>query len=226
MKVLLICDDFYHPGQVPIDGIEPLKAKGFQFDIITDANDFKAEMLSDYPVVLLSKCDEVSKDDRASWKTADIQRAFVDYVEKGGGLLVVHTATVAGKDTEVLDRLIGCRFAWHPVDCPVTVQPVKPHAITEGVEMFCEVDEHYRIDILADDIDVLMASYSPPQGVVEKYEEEPYNNTAAWISACAYVRTQGSGRVCVLTSGHLLPVWHNPQFQRVLENSLNWCSGV
>jgi len=225
MRVLLICDDYYHPGKVPIEGIEPLKAKGFEFDIITNANDFKAEMLSDYPVVLLCKCDEITGEDRVSWKTASLQQAFVDYVEKGGGLLAVHTATVAGKDTEVLDRLIGCRFAWHPADCPVTVQPVKPHPITEGVGMFCEVDEHYRLEILAEDIDIIMASYSPPQGSMDKHEEDPYHNTTAWVGACGYVRKQGSGRVCVLTPGHLLPVWHNPQYQRTLENALRWCAG-
>ncbi|MCL2421558.1 MAG: ThuA domain-containing protein [Defluviitaleaceae bacterium] len=224
MRVLLICDDFYHPGNVPIEGVAPLKQKGFEFDIITDANDFKPEMLSDYPVVFLSKCDEITQADQRPWKTPAIQQAFVDYVEKGGGLLAIHTATVAGENTKALDNLIGSKFVYHPADCPVTVQPIKPHPVTKGVDMFCEVDEHYRLDILADDIDILIASYSPPQGVPEKYEEEPYTNTVAWISPAGYVRTQGKGRVCVLTSGHLLPVWHNPNFQRILENALQWCA--
>jgi len=224
MRVLMICDDFYHPGEVPIDGVQPLKEKGFQFDIITNANDFKPEMLSEYPVVLLSKCDEVSKADRVSWKTEAIQKAFVDYVENGGGLLAVHTATVAGKQTEALDKLLGCKFVFHPVDCPVTVQPLKPHPVTDGVGMFCETDEHYRLEILSDDVDIVMASYSPPQGDPEKYETESYHNTPAWISPAGLVRTQGKGRVCVLTPGHLLPVWLNSDFQRTLENALRWCA--
>ena len=44
MRILLICDDYYHPGDIPIAGVEPLKEKGFQFNIITDANDFKPAM--------------------------------------------------------------------------------------------------------------------------------------------------------------------------------------
>jgi len=225
MRVLMLCDDYYHPGQIPIDGIVPLKGKGFQFDLITDAKDFKVEMLKDYPVILLCKCDEVTAEDKNSWKTEEVQKAFIEYVENGGGLLAVHTATVAGKHTEALDRLIGCRFAYHPADCPVTVQPVKPHPITDGVEAFCEIDEHYRLEILADDIDILTASYSPAQGVAEKYGEDPYNNTPAWISPAGYVRKQKKGRVCVLTSGHHLAVWHNPNYQRTLENAINWCAG-
>jgi len=226
MRVLLICDDYWHPGRVPIDGVEPLKTQGFQFDVITDAKDFKPEMLASYPVVLLSKCDQASQQDDSSWKTDAVQQAFVDYVENGGGLIAVHTGTVAGKHTEKLDLLLGCRFIFHPNKCPVTVQPVKPHPVTEGVGMFCETDEHYRLKLLTDDADILIASYSPPQGDADKYAEDPYHNTQAWICPSGYVRAQGKGRVCVLTPGHLLPVWLNPQFQQTLSNALHWCSNL
>ena len=224
MRILLLCDDYYHPGKVPMDGIVPLKEKGFEFDIITDAKEFKPEMLSDYPVVMICKSDEVSQEDKQPWKTAAVQKAFIDYVEKGSGLLVAHSGTVAGKNTEALDKLIGCRFSYHPEETPVTVQPIKPHPIVEGVGMFCEADEHYRLEIIADDVDIIMASYSPSQGVQAKYEEEPYTNSPEWISPAGYVRKQGAGRVCVLTPGHNLPVWHNPNYQKVLENALRWCA--
>jgi len=224
IRVLLLCDDYWHPGQVPIDGVAPLRAQGIQFDIVTDANEFKTGMLEDYDVVIMCKCDEVSQQDKTSWKTDAVQQAFVDYVEGGGGLVAIHTGIVAGKHTEKLDRLLGCRFTFHPNNCPVTVQPVKPHPVTEGVGMFCETDEHYRMELLAEDADILIASYSPPQGDAAKYEEEPYNNTPAWICPAGYVRSQGKGRVCVLTPGHLLPVWLNAQFQRTLGNALRWCA--
>jgi type 1 glutamine amidotransferase len=230
MRVLLICDDYWHPGQISIDGVAPLaqhrcSQENFQFDIIKNANDFSPEMLTQYPVVLMCKSDEVSQTDKQSWKTEEIQKAFVDYVEGGGGLLAVHSATVCGKNTSALDKLIGCKFLGHPNACPVTVQPVKPHPVTEGVGMFCETDEHYRIEITASDADILVASYSPAQGEERKYQEDPYHNMQAAIYAAGYVRTQAAGRVCVLTSGHLLSVWLNPQFQKLLSNSLRWCAG-
>jgi type 1 glutamine amidotransferase len=225
MKVLLICDDYWHPGQVPIDGTAPLSEQGFRFDIITDAGDFKTDMLSGYSVVLLSKCDEVSQKDKGSWKTKEVQQAFVDYVEAGGGLLAIHTATVAGENTAILDNLLGCKFAYHPHDCPVTVQPLKPHPVTKDVGSFCETDEHYRLEILASDADILIASYSPAQGEESKYEEDPYNNTPAWICPAGLARTQGKGRVCVLTPGHHLAVWRNPQYQKTIANALHWCAG-
>ena len=225
MKILLICDDYWHPGQTPIDGVEPLKERGFSFDIITDAKDFKPETLADYSAVILSKCDEVSQAERVSWKTDAVQQAFIDYVEGGGGLLVTHSGVVAGKNTKALDRLIGARFVYHPNACPVLVQPVKVHPVAENVAAFTEIDEHYRLEVSAPDADIFLASYSPPQGEEAKYGEDPYNNTPAWICPAGYTRTQGKGRVCVLSPGHLTPVWLNPQYQRTLENALKWCAG-
>jgi type 1 glutamine amidotransferase len=225
MRVLLLCDDYWHPGQIPIDGVATLAGQGFRFDTITNAKDFAPGMFSSYPVVLLAKSDQVSREDETSWKTEAIQQAFITYVENGGGLLVVHSGIVAGKQTEALDLLIGCRLVTHPHDCLVTVQPIKPHPVTEGVGMFCETDEHYRLEILAHDADILIASYSPPQGQADKYQEDPYNNTPAWVCPAGYVRAQGKGRVCVLTPGHLLPVWRNSQYQRTIANALKWCGG-
>lgn len=225
MKVLLICDDYWHPGKTAVEGIEPLKQNGFEFDIIFNANDFTADMLKNYPVVIMCKSDEISQSDKQPWKTEEIQKAFVDYIEGGGGLVAVHSALVQGKNTKALDNLIGCRFLGHPNNCPVTVQSVKPHPVTEGVEQFIETDEHYMIEITSPDADVLLASYSPQQGEESKRQEEPYFNSPSAIYPAGYVRTQGSGRVCVLTPGHLTAVWLNPQFQKLLSNALNWTSG-
>ena len=226
MRVLLLCDEHYHPGQVAIDGTAPLKDKGYEFDIIKNGREFKSEILGSYQVVLLSNCDEATPEDRTSWKTDEIQQAFIDFVEKGGGLLVVHSGTVPGENTGALDQLIGSKFVYHPNQTPVTVEPVKPHPVTEGVGMFCEMDEQYHLEILSDDVDILMAGYAPAQGDTEKYEADPYHNAPAKICPSGYVRTQGNGRVCVLTPGHNLAVWLNPQFQRALDNGLQWCAGV
>ena len=219
MRILMICDDYSHPGDVPAEGISLLTKAGFQFEIIVDAKKFSPDMLKNYSAVLLAKCDNTSREDRTGWKTKAVQQAFIDYTENGGGLLAVHSGIVAGENTEALDRLLGCRFVYHPRACPVTVQPVKPHPVTKGVKMFTETDEHYRIEILAPDADILIASYSPPQHKPDSAAE------TAWIGPAGLVRTQGRGRICVLTPGHFLPVWHNPEFQKTLENALKWCAG-
>ena len=208
MKVLIICDDHFHPGTVVEEGVRPLKDKGYEFDVIKNGDEFRTEALADYPVVLLSKSDDATPDNRSSWKSNEIQQAFINYVESGGGFLVVHSGTVAGKDTGALDRLVGSKFTFHPEACEVFIEPIKPHPVTEGVAMFSEMDEHYYLEILNDDVDIIMASYAPEK-----------------IAPCCYVRTQGKGRVCVLTPGHTPAMWQNPGFQQTLDNGLRWCAG-
>jgi len=219
MRVLLICDDQWHPGQVAIDGITPIMSS-FQIDIITNAKEFSPDMLENknnstipnsfkYSAVLLCKSDEISQTDKQPWKTESVQKTFTDYVENGGGLVAVHSGVVKGEHTETLDKLIGCYFLSHPDKCPVTVQPLKPHPVTENADSFLEIDEHYKIEIISPDVDILLASYSP-----------------SVICPAGYVRTQGKGRVCVLTPGHTPEVWSNPQFQRLLINALKWVSGT
>jgi type 1 glutamine amidotransferase len=215
MKILLLCGDHWHPAEVPVEGVKPLGKKGFSFDVVSDINDFDPGCLAEYPVVMLCKGE--------GWMTDAVEQAFAGYVENGGGLLAVHNGTVTGEGNIALARLLGCRFAYHPADCPVTAQPIKPHPVAEGAGMFCEVDEHYRLNIVADDTDVFMASYSPAQGDEKLYSDNPYHNSPAWVCAAGYTRAQGKGRVCVLTPGHLLPVWLNAEFQKVLENALRWC---
>ncbi|MCL2189320.1 MAG: ThuA domain-containing protein [Defluviitaleaceae bacterium] len=224
MRILLLCDDQYHPGNIPEAGLAPLKQKSFTLDVIYDANDFDAEKLPDYDVVVMSKCDHVTLTDNTSWKTPAVQDAFVRYVENGGGLLVTHSGTVKGKTTKKLDDLIGCVFAFHPNNCATTVDVIKPHPITAGVQIFTEVDEHYHLEITAEDANIFLASYAAAQGEVEKYESEPYFNAPAAIRAAGYTRTQGKGRVCVLTPGHTAEIWANPQFALLVENALRWCA--
>jgi type 1 glutamine amidotransferase len=222
MKILLFCDDYYHPGEVPENGLRPL---GFDMDVIYNATSFDTADLKNYDVVVISKCDHVSQANNSPWKTAAVQDALVGYVENGGGLLVTHSGTVANEEgtTDTLDRLIGCRFASHPNNCPVTVGILKPHPITQGVGIFTEVDEHYHLEILADDVDILAASYAAAQGEESKYATEPYFNAPAHIAPAAYVRTQGKGRVCVLTPGHVIEVWQNPEYAKMLRNAIKWC---
>lgn len=206
MKVWLICDDFYHPGEIPQRGLEALAGEGIGLDVTMDAREFTRERLFDYPVVVLAKGDSVSAQMQIPWQTPEVEDAFVRYVESGGGLLVIHSGTT-GREADRLHALAGCRFNHHPEQCPVTVTPLKSHPVTQGAAAFTQQDEHYYLDLYAKDADIL-ATASSQHGV----------------TVACYVRTQGRGRVCVLTPGHNLAVWLDLMYQTLLKNALDWCA--
>lgn len=207
MKVLVLCDDRWHPAQTPRGGLTPLAALGYEFAFVEDASGWSAAQLDGYPVVLLAKADNISSADWAPWVTPHIEAAFAAYVRKGGGLLVVHSGTVVAETSQVLRPLIGGIFDHHPKQCPVTVQPHTESALTAGVDSFTETDEHYFMRFAADDARIFLTSTS-------EHGAQP----AGWT------RQEGAGRVCVLTPGHNLAVWLQPGFQTLLRNALAWCA--
>ena len=206
MQVMVLCDDYWHPARVPREGLGGLKGSEFEFDWIENAHDWSPEKMADYPLVILTKSNHVSSTDKTGWMTEAVQAAFVDYVSKGNGLLAIHSGTADYEEKPVLRGLLGGVFSHHPDQCPVTVIPQVGHPHSAGSEPFTLQDEHYFM--LMDDphADVFMITKS-------EHGQQP----GAWT------RTEGTGRVAVLTPGHNLEVWLHPSFQTLLGNTLRWC---
>jgi len=206
MRVLAICDDYWHPAATARGGLDALQDCEYEFDWIEDAADWSAERMAEYGLVLFAKSDNVTAADKSSWVTEAVQRAFVDYVRRGGGLLVIHSGTVYA-EVPVMRGLIGGAFLSHPKQCPVTVEPQPGHPLTAGSEPFTVVDEHYQMVLDDTGADVFMTTTS-----------EHGTQPAGWT------RAEGEGRVCVLTPGHNLEVWQHPSYQTLIVNGLRWCS--
>jgi type 1 glutamine amidotransferase len=207
MNVLVLCDDRWHPAQTPRAGLAPLTGAGFCFDFVEHASAWSAALMDAYPVVLLTKSDNTSSTDWSPWVTPAVEAAFAAYVRRGGGLLVVHSGTAGYGASPVLLPLIGGVFHHHPAQCSVTVEPQPGHPLTAGVAAFTEVDEHYFVNFDAVDAELFLTTTS-----------EHGTQPAGWT------RQEGEGRVCVLTPGHTLAVWLQPDFQSLLRRALTWCA--
>lgn len=208
MRILVLCDDPWHPAKTAQVGLQPLTEQGFNFDWMEDGNAWPSIQLADYPVLLLTKSNHVSSTDRTPWQTPEVEAALVNYVEQGGGLLVVHSGTVLKPPAPQLVALIGGVFVQHPPQCDVTVTPHPDHPLTAGVDAFTQRDEHYFMEMTATPDTVFLTT-------VSEHGEQP----GGWT------RQVGAGRVCVITPGHNVEVWLRPEMQVLLHNALNWCGG-
>lgn len=207
MRVLVVCDDYWHPARTPRAGLAPLEAAGFVFDWIEHASAWSAERLTQYPVVLFTKANHVAATDQTPWMTNDIALAFQQYVSDGRGLVVVHSGASGYEKQPVLRGLMGGAFASHPPQCPVTVTPQPGHPLSAGSEPFTLKDEHYHMDFDVSRVEVFLTTTS-------EHGAQP----GGWI------RREGAGRVCVLTPGHNLEVWLHPAYQTLIRNALHWCA--
>lgn len=207
MRVLVLCDDRWHPAATPRAGLKPLE-DAYTFDWIEHAGEWSAERMDDYPVVLLTKSNNMSSTDTTPWMTPPVEEAFRAYIRRGNGLLVIHSGSAEYKDTPVLRGLLGGVFDMHPPQCDVTLKPQGDHPVVAGVEPFTVFDEHYFMAFDDQQADVFLTSTS-------EHGEQP----AGWM------RREGDGRVCVLTPGHNLPVWLEPAYQTIIRNALRWTAG-
>lgn len=209
MKIPVLCDDIWHPAHIPQAGLEALKNTEFNFEWIETSLNWSPERMEIFPLVILAKSNNVSSSDPAGWMTEAMQAAFVDYVRSGGGLLAIHSGTATYDEMLALRSLLGGVFMRHPAQCPVTVTPRTGHPLTVGCSPFTLMDEHYIMALDDLDADVYVTTRS-------EYGEQP----GAWR------RTEGAGRVAVLTLGHNLEVWLHPSFQALLRNAIRWCGGM
>ena len=207
MKALVLCDDYWHPARIARAGLEALNGTEFSFDWMEEARDLSPEGMMRYPLVVLTKSNNVSPNDQAGWMTEKMQAAFSAYVREGNGLLAIHSGTAEYEQKPVLRSLLGGVFIHHPQQCPVTVTPHTGHPLCTGASPFTVRDEHYFMAMDDPEADVFVTTISA-------HGEQP----GAWR------RVEGNGRVAVLTPGHNLEVWLHPTFQILLLNCLRWCS--
>jgi type 1 glutamine amidotransferase len=207
MKVLVFCDDYWHPARVPRQGLGISPKSEFTFDWIENTRDWSPESLMAYPLVILTKSNNVSATDPTGWMMDTVQAALAAYVRKGNGLLAIHSGTAGYDQMPLLRNLLGGIFHHHPEQCPVTVNPHMEHPLSAGSAPFTLKDEHYFMEMDDPQADVFMTTSS-------EHGEQP----GGWR------RTEGQGRVAVLTPGHNLEVWLRPSFQALLLNAAHWCS--
>ena len=216
MKILVLCDDQWHPGAVLRQGLKPLTADGFDFDFVEAPRDvLTPDRLRRYDAVVNARGNALSAaEPDVPWfeegVTAVMPEDFRRYVEEGRGFLALHAGNTS-RPGHPMGDFIGNIFRGHPPQCGVTVKPVKAHPITAGIEAFTVRDEHYIIDVTAPDAEVLLESTS---------------DTEAGTQVAGYVRRIGQGHLCCLTPGHTLAVFENGSYLRLVKQAIHWCAGA
>lgn len=136
------------------------------------------------------------------------EKALLDWVEAGGGLVAVHCASHAFRNSDAYGKLVGGRFARHGWGGFQTTILEAQHPAVAGLRSFPTEDETYVHDSLADDNRVLAVR---DEG--DRYE--PYT----WI------RRHGKGRIYYSALGHNERTWSQPPFLDQLVQAIRWSAG-
>lgn len=152
----------------------------------------------------------------------DAQKAkFLSIFDKGIGLVVLHHALVSYQDWRDYERIIGGRYPENPakagvvttevgyehdVDVPVKIV-AKEHPISSGLSDFVIHDEIYWGFRVGKDVRPLVTTTHPKSG-----------------KPLAWTRAEGKSRVVYIQLGHGPSAYQNPNYRRLLAQSIRWAA--
>jgi uncharacterized protein len=205
-RLLVLCGDRWHSPEtvrVGLAGMEAELERGI--DVVDDVAGWDLAQLARYPTVLLTKSNVLSASSLAPWLTNESATGFQQYVRAGHGLVVVHSGIASYREIAPMRALAGGCFTQHPPPCEVRLAPMANHPLAAGVEEFAVFDEHYFVEQDDPAVEVFLQAHS-----------------VHGVQPAGWTRTEGQGRICVLTPGHFPAVWQHPAFRRLLANAVKW----
>src|SRR5215472_6144266 len=148
------------------------------------------------------------------WITAEQGRAVKEFVQAGGGALLMHNVTYISPHDDHFREVLGATTEGHPPIRKFKVRVVNhDHPITRGVNDFIVTDEQHYMKYEKDPKYLLLESINE-DGLT--YKDLGSKAAAGW----AY--DMGKGRVCYLAPGHMLTDLWNPEYIKLQQNAVRW----
>lgn len=133
------------------------------------------------------------------------ERALLDYVQQGGGLVALHSASHCFRNSPRYAALVGAKFLRHGTGTFRTRNVAPDHPVMRGFAGFESWDETY----------VHAQHNDAGRTVLERRDDEPYT----------WVRAEGKGRVFYTAWGHDQRTWTNAGFIELVERGIHYAAG-
>lgn len=207
LEVLFLGDQGHHR---PMERIPALMAglgpKGINFTYTEDLNDLNAENLALYDALMIY----------ANWNEIEPaqEKALIDFVASGKGLLPLHCASYCFRNSEEYVKMVGGQFWRHTMDSVTTITTDANHEIMRGLNPLTAYDETYLHTKLQPDNHVLAVREIKADQFNDKpgVKSEPYT----------WTRTYGKGKVFYTAYGHDDRTWSKKGFQDLIYNAILW----
>ncbi|HYD49898.1 MAG TPA: ThuA domain-containing protein [Terriglobales bacterium] len=132
--------------------------------------------------------------------------AFRSFVECGGGVLAIHSATASYKPSLPYFEVLGGRFTGHGPVSSLQIRPYGDSEIFAGVASFSVTDELY------------LHQQQPDLRVHFVAEHEGKPVPVVWT------RELGAGRVCYVCPGHRSASMRHDSVREILRRGVRWVS--
>ena len=215
------------------------KSGAFHVTGSKDISMFEAKNLAKYDAIVLNntcskgdhrnlfwdKLRAESDADSASLmkKALQMEKNLLEYVEKGGGLLLVHGAITTQNNSRAFSRLVGASFDYHPPQQAIQVRLADPkHPLVQAFPAggFNHVDEPYFYKNAYADLDFKPLLYFNNSEI--KDQKNPLTEGKTYL---AWIRAQGKGRVMYCSPSHNAQSFENPDLLRFYLDGMQYVTG-
>jgi putative membrane-bound dehydrogenase-like protein len=152
---------------------------------------------------------------REPWTAAQKQRIEA-FVEKGGGVVLVHDAIAASGWVQ------GNVQGWEGQVPLFFTPPGNRHPVTEGISNFDVRDEMLYGFELPQTTNVLATTWTPNKKHLKGTEPQPY---IYGVSPMVWTAERGKGRVVFFVPGQSKETLEHPAIRTMLRRSLAWAAG-
>lgn len=202
ISVLFLGDEGHHQPAKRFVELQPaLEARGIDLKYTDSLANINPETLAKFDGLMIYA--NIEQIDPAS------EKAIIDYVESGHGLIPLHCASYCFLNSPKYIALVGAQFKSHGGGVFRTQITETSHPIMKGFQGFESWDETY-VHTKHNEENRTVLTYR-----VNDSEREPWT----------WVREQGKGRVFYTAWGHDARTWTNPGFANLVERGVRWAVG-
>lgn len=201
VRVLFLGDNGHHRPTERAKSVLPVLAhNGIDLFYTDDPADLAPEVLSQYhTLVFYNNQPRISRSQLA---------ALTGFLENGGGLVVLHSASASFQNSDEFIRIVGAAFKSHGTGV-FRAKRVRPeHPVLRGVPNFETWDETY-----------IHTKHNPDRTVLEVRVQDGHEEPYTWV------RSYGAGRIFYTAWGHDERTWGNEGFQQLLTQAIKWTAG-
>lgn len=192
------------------------KTGAFEVEFSKDIYQFEKKNLKKYDAVVLNNnCsvgprrdllldvldqDKSLTDDQRKSKAAELEANLIEYVKKGGGLMVVHGAIVMQNNSMAFSEMVGGSFDYHPAQQEITLELCEPnHPLVKGFggKPFVHTDEPYLFNKAYTQKNFRPLLYMDTSKLIKKTKEIDEK-----IKYVSWIKKFGKGRVFYVSPSH------------------------
>lgn len=154
-----------------------------------------------------------------------LEANLLEYVEKGGGLLLLHGAVTTQNNSAAFSKLVGGSFDYHPVQQAIQVRLVDAnHPLVQAfpADGFNHVDEPYFYKNAYAELDFKPLLYFNNAEIKSQRKGQELIDGKTYV---AWIRAQGKGKVMYASPSHNAQSFENPDLLQFFLDGMQYVVG-